>query len=138
MPDGPRHEIADLRRAPGELSFEARIEGSEPMRVSFRTPTDVTPAAEAALATCLMPAMASGGRLPMSEPVSPRILRSQRDFQAIQRAWSRRWPFQDSPLEQVEVVGSGSRGATPPQPSGSPPSSAAGSTPGQPCSTTRT
>lgn len=40
----------------------------------------------------------------MSDPVSLRILRTQREFQAIQRAWSRGWEFGDPPLKEVEAV----------------------------------
>jgi hypothetical protein len=49
-----------------------------------------------------MPAMRHGGRLGMAEPVSPRMLRGQREFQALQRAWSLEWPFTE-PLHEVEV-----------------------------------
>jgi hypothetical protein len=97
------HEIADLRIGPGELSFDARICGEE-KRIWFRSETPVEPYAEAALATALMPAMRSGGTLQMSEPISPRVLRTQREFQAIQRAWSLEWAFGDPPLREVEVV----------------------------------
>lgn len=98
-----RHEIADLQRAPGELSFEARI-GPVRQRIWFRTETPTIPAAEAALAACLMPAMRFGGSLHLAEPISPRVLRSQRDFQAIQRAWAPGWAFEDRPLHEVEVA----------------------------------
>jgi polysaccharide pyruvyl transferase WcaK-like protein len=96
------HQIADLRRSPGELSFQARI-GGETRTVWFRTDSAITPPADAALAACLMPAMRDGGTLTMTEPVSPRVMRNQREFQAIQAAWSRDWEFGDPPLEQVEV-----------------------------------
>ncbi|HKF83387.1 MAG TPA: hypothetical protein VKB23_10560 [Solirubrobacterales bacterium] len=104
MPDSPRHEITDVKRSPGELSFEARLHGREPQRISLRSGTGVEPYPEAALAATLMPAMRGGGRLEMDEPISPRILRMQREFQGIQRAWSREWVFDDPPLEQVEVI----------------------------------
>ncbi len=103
MPDGPRHEIADLRCSPGELHFEARLHGAPPRTVVFRTDSDLIPTADAALATCLMPAMRTGGALTMSDPVSARIMRNQREFQAIQSAWSFDWPFGDPPLHEVEV-----------------------------------
>jgi hypothetical protein len=96
-------EVADLTRSAGELSFEARIAGAEPKRIWFRSETKVEPSADAALAACLMPAMRNGGSLTMSDPLSPRMLRNQREFQAIQRAWSFDWPFGDPPLEEVEV-----------------------------------
>jgi len=102
-PSPPSHEIADLSRAPGELCFEARIAG-EPRQVWIRSATAVTPPADAALAACLMPAMSSGGTLSMGERVSPRLLRTQREFQAIQRAWSQRWVFDHEPLHEVEVL----------------------------------
>jgi hypothetical protein len=104
MASGTHHEIANLRLGPGELSFDARIGGYE-KRVWFRSETAIEPYPEAALATCLMPAMGSGGgTLRMEEPISPRVLRTQREFQAVQRAWSLAWPFGDPPLEEVEVA----------------------------------
>jgi Polysaccharide pyruvyl transferase len=104
MDSGTHHEISNLHLGPGELSFDARI-GDEEKRVWFRSETAADPYPEAALATCLMPAMGSGGgTLRMDAPISPRVLRTQREFQAIQRAWSLAWPFGDPALEEVEVV----------------------------------
>jgi hypothetical protein len=104
VPGAPSHEIRDLTRGPGELAFEARLHGREPQRIWLRSGTEVEPYAEAALAATLMPAMRAGGTLTMSEPISPRVLRLQREFQGIQRAWSREWVFEDPPLEMVEVI----------------------------------
>lgn len=70
----------------------------------MRSETPVEPYPEAALAATLMPAMRHGGTLAIEEPLSPRVLRTQRDFQGIQRAWSRQWVFDDPPLELVEVI----------------------------------
>jgi hypothetical protein len=95
------HEITNLRTAPGELSFDARV-GERVTNVWMRTESPVTPTADAALAATVMPAMVHGGRLRMSDQVSPRMLRSQREFQAMQRAWSLDWPFTE-PLQEVEV-----------------------------------
>jgi polysaccharide pyruvyl transferase WcaK-like protein len=95
------HEITNLCIASGELSFDARI-GGQTTHVWMRTDSPVTPNAEAALAVAAMPAMRHGGRLRMTDPVSPRMLRGQREFQAIQRAWSLDWPFTE-PLQEVEV-----------------------------------
>ena len=96
-------EIADLSLEPGELSFEASYDGHS-QRVWMRADVDSTPPADAALAACLMPAMASGaGLLSLMGSVSPRFLRNQREFQAIQRSWSRGWEFAGSPLAEVEV-----------------------------------
>jgi Polysaccharide pyruvyl transferase len=95
------HEITSLRTVPGELSFDARI-GERTTNVWMRTESPLTPSADAALAATAMPAMAHGGTLRMSDPVSPRMLRGQREFQAIQRSWSLDWPFTDS-LREVEV-----------------------------------
>jgi hypothetical protein len=117
MPEAPTHAIDDLTCSEGELSFHARIAGAEPRRVWYRTATAVIPTADAALATCLMPAMRSGGALRMSDPVSPRVLRNQREFQAIQRAWSFGWPFGEPPLEEVEVSAP-TRAVEPRRPSG--------------------
>jgi hypothetical protein len=98
-----RQRIADLRREPGELSFEARLAGVEPRRIWFRSETEVVPEPEAALAACLMPAMRHGGRLEIDEPLSPRVLADQRDFQAIQKGWSYGWNYDEEPLSEVEV-----------------------------------
>jgi hypothetical protein len=95
------HEISNLRTAPGQLSFDARI-GERTTGVWMRTDAPVTPNADAALAATAMPAMRQGGRLRMSDPVRPRMLRGQREFQAVQRAWSLDWPFTE-PLQEVEV-----------------------------------
>jgi len=102
-PGRPHHEIGAVGRSRGELSFEARLHGREPQRIWLRTDTEVDPYPEAALAATLMPAMRSGGTLAMEEPISPRVMRMQREFQGIQRAWSRGWVFDDPPLEEVEV-----------------------------------
>ncbi len=102
MPPGPHQEVTDLVLAPGTLSFEARI-GGRTQPVWLRSETAVTPSADAALAACLMPAMREGGTLALTEPVSARVLRTQREFQAVQRAWSLAWEFGDPPLREVEV-----------------------------------
>jgi hypothetical protein len=100
---GRRHEIVELKCSTGELSFEARI-GETAKRIWFRTDTPVDPNADAALAASLMPAMGFGGTLSISESFSPRLMRGQREFQAIQRAWSHQWQFGDPPLEEVDVL----------------------------------
>lgn len=101
MGSQPIHEITDLKSAPGELSFEARLDGV-PTRVWMRTDAPLTPTADAALAATLMPAMRHGGTLRMAEPVSPRMLRGLREYEAIQRAWSLDWFF-GAPLQEVAV-----------------------------------
>jgi polysaccharide pyruvyl transferase WcaK-like protein len=104
MESGPRHEISNLDLAPGALSFDATIDGLR-KRLWFRTETEIEPGPEAALAACLLPAMRSGGTLTMDAPISPRVLRTQREFQAIQRAWSLEWDyFGIPPLREVDVV----------------------------------
>jgi 8-oxo-dGTP pyrophosphatase MutT (NUDIX family) len=117
VPEPPVQRIADLRREPGELSFEARLGGGEPRRIWLRSETEVTPSADAALAACLMPAMRSGGRLEIDEPISPRLLDNQREYQAIQRAWSFAWKYGEEPLEEVEVEAP-PRSQSPSSPSG--------------------
>ena len=103
MSTGPQQEIRDLAASSGELSFEARLHGREPQRIWFRSDTEVVPSADAALATCLMPAMRHGGTLEIDEPISPLVLRNQRDFQAIQKGWSYGWSYGEEPLDEVEV-----------------------------------
>jgi len=100
-----QHEIANLHRGPGELRFEARV-GGRVQEVWFRTDSGHTPTAAAVLPACLIPAMQAGGTLRLTDPISPRIMRAQREFQAIQRAWSRDWEFGERPLREVEVLAS--------------------------------
>lgn len=104
MPLGPHHQVENLQRIPGELSFEVKLGEGPPQPVWFRTATPVTPSADAALATALMPAMTTGGRLELTDPVSTRVLRTQAEFQAIQRAWSLEPTFAAAPLHEVEVL----------------------------------
>lgn len=92
---------SDLRAEPGELSFTARA-GDHAHRLWFRSGTAPAPPADPALATLLMPAMSNGGALRIEGPVSARLLRNQVEFQAVQRAWSARWPF-GVPLQEVAV-----------------------------------
>jgi polysaccharide pyruvyl transferase WcaK-like protein len=115
MDKGPQHEIANLKSVPGELSFDAKLSG-ETHRVWMRSETPVTSNADAALAACLLPAMQLGGTLRMEDPVSPRILRNQREFQAIQQAWSRDWDFA-APRKKVELEAP-ARAIGPRQPTG--------------------
>jgi len=61
------------------------------------------PPADGALPATLLSAMSRGGPLRLEAPVSARILRNQREFQAIQRLWSSRWPREPHPLQEVEV-----------------------------------
>lgn len=103
MSPEPGHAVTNLKVAQGEISFDAHV-GGRLQSVWLRTETPVSPNADAALATCLMPAMRDGGTLQMTDPVSRRVLRTQREFQAIQRAWSLGWEFGDPPLREVEVV----------------------------------
>jgi hypothetical protein len=60
-----------------------------------------------------MPAMSEGGRLYVDGEISPRILRMQPDFQAIQSSWSRSWPLDRPPLREVAVE---ARARTVPEP----------------------
>lgn len=116
MPDGERehHEVTDLRHAQGELSFRALIGGRD-QRVWLRASDGETASgADPVLATCLMPAMRFGGTLELPEPVSPRLMRTQSEYQAVQRAWSLEWEFMDSQLREVEVVAP----TRPPEPPG--------------------
>ncbi|MFL5873300.1 MAG: hypothetical protein ACJ75T_07495 [Solirubrobacterales bacterium] len=103
MLESPVQRITDLRREPGELSFIAELGGGDPRQIWFRSETDAVPSADAALAACLMPAMRAGGRLDVEAPLSPRLLDTQREYQAIQRAWSYGWRYDEEPLQEVEV-----------------------------------
>jgi hypothetical protein len=96
------HSVGRLVLSHGQLSFDACIAGTS-QRIWFRTDADVMPTADAALVTCVLPAMRSGGTLTVPAAISPRILRTQPEFQAIQRAWSLDWQFGYPPLQDVEV-----------------------------------
>lgn len=102
MSAGPTSTVTDLRAESGELSFSVEA-GDERHRISFRSDTPVLPAADGVLAATLMPAMSRGGALRLPTPISARILRNQREFQAIQRLWSSRWPSDPHPLREIEV-----------------------------------
>jgi len=102
MSVGPASTVTDVRAEAGELSFAIEA-GSERHRVSFRSDTPVVPATDGALAATLMPAMSRRGPLRLETPVSAKILRNQREFQAIQRLWSSRWPNEAHPLLEIEV-----------------------------------
>jgi len=105
MAASQHHEIADLSCGPGELSFTARI-GDIEQRIWLRTAADAATSEEAVLPACLMPAMRLGGRLTLPIAVSPRVLRNQREFQSVQKAWSRQWEHDVSPLSEVDVAAS--------------------------------
>ena len=81
----PNHEVLGLRHEPSELSFEARI-GDRRERVWMRVCEQGPTSPEAVLPACLMPAMRFGGTLELPVPISPRILRNQREYQGIQRS----------------------------------------------------
>ncbi|HEX9966622.1 MAG TPA: glycosyltransferase family A protein [Solirubrobacterales bacterium] len=102
MDPGPRFEARDIRLDDGDLAFE--VDGPVQKQIWMRTDSSFVPNADAALATCLMPAMRSGGPLTVEAPVSPKLLRNQREFQAVQQAWSREWLFQDEPLSEIGVA----------------------------------
>jgi len=97
------HEIFAIECSPGELCFDARI-GGDTKRVWLRTDSDLTPNADAVLSACLLPAMRFGGTLELPAPISRRLLRTQREFQAVQEAWSRGWEFPDFRLHEVDVL----------------------------------
>lgn len=101
QPVEPTHEVFDVQHGPGELSFGARI-GERSGRVYFRTDAERPTSPEAVLPSCLLPAMRFGGTLRVPVPLSPRLLRDQREFQALQIAWSRGWDYGD-PLHEVLV-----------------------------------
>ncbi|HYI80926.1 MAG TPA: hypothetical protein VEW67_08720 [Thermoleophilaceae bacterium] len=96
------HTVRDVRSGPGELSFDVDVCGIE-QTIWFKTDAPVTPNADAVLATCLLPAALWGGTLDIDAPISPRLLRSQTEFQAIQRMWSRQWDYGLLPLGEIDV-----------------------------------
>lgn len=100
------NSLSDLVLAPGLLEFDAWI-GPKPLRlwikgVGGKAP-EITPNADSALALALVLAMREGGRLRVEGDVSPRVLRMQREFQGIERAWSQEWYSEEPPLEEVAV-----------------------------------
>jgi hypothetical protein len=82
----------------GRAELRGTVEGGalrEPFRLHFQVSTDVAariPAhnGDPFLAAALLPAMKSGEPLEIDAPVSPRLLRSLEQIQAIYRAWGSR------------------------------------------------
>ena len=97
------NEVLDVRHESGALSFETRI-GERRSTIWLRTDDERPTSDEAVLAASLMPAMRFGGTLQVPTPLSPRLLRDQREYQAIQRAWSLGWSFGIPPLVEVELT----------------------------------
>jgi hypothetical protein len=101
----PVNSISNLVRSPGLLEFDAGI-GPEPRRLWIKgqggEAAEVTPPADSALAMTLVPAMREGGVLRVEGDVSPRVLRMQREFQALQCAWAPEWPSKPE-LREVAV-----------------------------------
>jgi hypothetical protein len=111
-----RQEIVGISREPGCLSFEARLaDGAH--HVHLRCDSDLVPPADAALVATLLPAMRAGGQLRVRGAVSPKLLRTQAEYQAIQRAWSLDWTLGEEPLREVEVSAS-ARAVEPRRPTG--------------------
>ncbi|HET7573733.1 MAG TPA: hypothetical protein VFJ99_01320 [Solirubrobacterales bacterium] len=109
-------EIVGISRGAGELSFEARLaDGAH--HVHLRCDSDLVPPADPALLATLLPAMRAGGELRVRGAVSPKLLRTQAEYQAIQRAWSLDWTLGEEPLREVEVRAS-ARAVEPRQPTG--------------------
>jgi hypothetical protein len=98
------HEVTELNCSPGELSFRARIGGGDQLVRLQADGGETATGADPVLAASLMPAMRFGGSLTLPGPLSPRVMRSQREYQAVQRAWSLGWEFGDPPFEEVEVI----------------------------------
>ena len=117
---GAAQELANLVLSPGRIEFDARV-GPKPHRLWIKgvggKAGEVTPHADSALAMGLVPAMGAGGTLRVEGDVSPRVLRMQREFQGIQRAWSHEWASERAPLSEVAVE-AGERLAPPPGSSG--------------------
>lgn len=102
MPRETTHTVRDVRASRGELSFDVDVCDIQ-RTLWFKTDAPVTPNADAVLATCLLPAVLWGGTLDIDAPISPRLLRSQAEFQATQRMWSRGWSYGLLPLGEIEV-----------------------------------
>lgn len=98
--------LGDILLAPGKLEFDAEIGGRSHrlwIKAISEEAAELTPQADSALALGLMPAMREGGVLGVEGDVSPRVLRMQAEFQGIQLAWSKGWPFEGGPLREVTV-----------------------------------
>jgi hypothetical protein len=97
--------LSDLTLAPGLIEFDAQI-GPDPRRLWIKgeggEAAEITPPADPALAMSLVPAMREGGTLRVEGDLSPKVLRMQREFQALQRAWASGWPDEPS-LREVTV-----------------------------------
>ena len=97
------HTVRDVRASRGELSFDVDVCDIQ-RTLWFKTDAPVTPNADAVLATCLLPSMLWGGTLEIDAPISPRLLRCQPEFQAIQRMWSGAWDYGLLPLGEIDVI----------------------------------
>lgn len=97
--------LSDFVLSPGLIEFDAWI-GPKPHRLSIKglegEVAEITPPADPALAMTLVPAMRHGGTLRIEADLSPRILRMQPEFQALQRAWSPEWASKPE-LHEVAV-----------------------------------
>ena len=103
MTAGRRHEVTGVTHEEGRLSFDARI-GDRRERVWLKTDGDAPTSAEAVLPISLLPAMRFGGTLEVPVPISPRMLRNQREYQRIQRIWSLDSDHLAKPLQEVDVI----------------------------------
>jgi hypothetical protein len=99
--EGPRHTVADVSHESGRLTFTARV-GDREAEIWFTADGGAT-SDMGVLPSCLVPAMALGGTLELPVAISPRVMRTQLEFQAILRAWSQGWEH-GAPLREVEVV----------------------------------
>lgn len=97
-------EIRELVHREGEYSFLLAEPGRE-RRVRFwgDIPAPASPQVEPALATALLVAMGNGDPLALPGPVSPQLLRSLPDAQAVLRMIAEDCSLVDDSIEPVEV-----------------------------------
>jgi hypothetical protein len=97
--------VRDLAHGDREVAFTV-IGPTGEGRVRFwgDIPRSRKPPADTVLATALLPAMSAGDRLFMPGPVSPQLLRSLPDAQAVLASLAAASPVVECPLRTVEVT----------------------------------
>lgn len=97
-------EIRELVHREGEYSF-LLVEPERERRVRFwgDIPAPTRPSIEPALATTLLVAMGNGDALSLPGPVSPQLLRSLPDAQAVLRTIAEECSLIDGSIEPIEV-----------------------------------
>ena len=97
--------VSNLTRRDGEVSFAvAGPLGDQQVRFWGDIPQGPGLGVESALASALLPAMATSGELSLPRPLSPQLCRTLPDVQAVLASLALASPAADHPLSSVDVV----------------------------------